>query len=237
MKFKMLKWLAAGILSLSVMVMAESDKNDTSWIPKVDIPEPIIPKAIIPKAIIPKAPDIPEISIPEISIPEAIIPEGPDIPEISIPEISIPQIKIRENKEWAVITLAADVLFDFDRWQIRPDADKALNEVVEVLTVRYAGLPFQLHGHTDAKGTDAYNMRLSRRRVQAVKSWFIRHGIPAARITTFAHGESQPVAPNTKKDGSDNPEGRQLNRRVEIYIRKVVQSKEKTSTSDTRLKP
>jgi len=175
-------------------------------IPKVDIPKAIIPKAIIPKAVIPKAPDIPTV----------------DIPVVSIPEITHPQTKVQENEEWVVITLASDVLFDFDKWDIRPDAQDALKEVLNALTGRYAGQPFQLHGHTDAKGTEAYNMRLSRRRVNAVRAWFILHGIPAERITTYAHGESQPVAPNTKKDGSDNPEGRQLNRRVEIFVHKTM---------------
>ncbi len=195
-----------GVLLVATVAMGKSDREKTERTPKADIPKVIIPKAIIPKAIIPKA----------------IIPKAPDIPEVSIPEITHSQIKVRENEEWAIITLASDVLFDFDQWNIRNDAQEVLREVLGALTGRYAGLPLQLHGHTDAKGTEAYNMKLSKRRAEAVKGWFVEQGVPAERMTIFAHGESQPIAPNTKKDGSDNPEGRQLNRRVEIYIHKRV---------------
>ncbi|GEM_PF-1903973 len=227
MKDCMLRLIVVAMLLLLMPLPANSGQGGSSWIPKVDIPEVDIPEVDIPKAIIPKA-----------IIPKAIIPKAPDIPEVSIPEISHPNTSVRENEQWVVITLASDVLFDFDKSNIRPDAQRALEEVYQALTGRYTGMPFQLHGHTDAKGTDAYNMRLSQRRVNAVKAWLVRHGIPEKRITTYAHGESQPVAPNTHKDGSDNPEGRQLNRRVEIYIHKVVHKKpSEPITADSPSKP
>jgi len=220
MKHKLLWWIViVSTLLVTAVAIAGTDRQKADRKSKADIPEASIPKAIIPKAVIPKA------IIPKAIIPKAIIPKAPDIPEISIPEVTHPGVKVRENEEWAIITLSSDVLFDFDKWNIRPDAQEALQEILKALTGRYGGLPFQIHGHTDAKGTDAYNMKLSKRRADAVKTWFVAHGIPAKRITTFAHGESQPVAPNTKKDGSDNPAGRQLNRRVEIYVRKRVREK------------
>lgn len=71
-------------------------------------------------------------------------------------------------------------------------------------------------GHTDSKGSDAYNMRLGQRRADTVASFLVSRSIPAGKLKTSSMGESQPVAPNTLPNGKDNPEGRAQNRRVEI---------------------
>ncbi len=67
-------------------------------------------------------------------------------------------------------------------------------------------------GHTDGKGTDAYNMGLSRRRANSVKQYLVRNGIAASRIRTEGYGESRPVASNETDDG------RAQNRRVELHL-------------------
>jgi outer membrane protein OmpA-like peptidoglycan-associated protein len=75
-----------------------------------------------------------------------------------------------------------------------------------------------LEGHTDAKGSDAYNQTLSERRARAVKDWLVtRRAIPGA-ASVKGWGEQRPVAPNTKANGADHPEGRQQNRRVEVVL-------------------
>ncbi len=77
----------------------------------------------------------------------------------------------------------------------------------------------QIEGHTDGKGTHPYNMKLSENRADAVKNWLVQNAsISGSRITTQGWGETKPVAPNKKPDGSDDPEGRQKNRRVEIVL-------------------
>jgi hypothetical protein len=66
----------------------------------------------------------------------------------------------------------------------------------------------------------AYNMKLSLERADAVKKWLVENaGIKPSRITTTGWGETKPVAPNTKPDGSDDPVGKQKNRRVELTLR------------------
>jgi OOP family OmpA-OmpF porin len=75
----------------------------------------------------------------------------------------------------------------------------------------------EIRGHTDAKGSDAYNQDLSERRAQAVVAALRQRGV-AHDASARGYGESQPVAPN-EVDGKDNPGGRQLNRRVEIFVR------------------
>jgi len=79
----------------------------------------------------------------------------------------------------------------------------------------------RLEGHTDAIGSDARNQKLSEQRAEAVKSWFVeKESLRNVSFTTKGYGASRPVAPNKKPDGSDDPDGRQKNRRVEIVISK-----------------
>jgi len=115
------------------------------------------------------------------------------------------------------INLPADVLFDFDKWDLRPEAGPALDKVVAVLQA-YPKAAVLIEGHTDGKGNDQYNQKLSERRADSVRNWLAAHGVGAA-ITIRGWGKSRPVAPNTKPNGSDDPEGRQKNRRVEITVR------------------
>jgi outer membrane protein OmpA-like peptidoglycan-associated protein len=114
------------------------------------------------------------------------------------------------------INLAADVLFDFDKADLRPEAGPALDKVVAVLR-SYPKATVLIEGHTDAKGNDAYNQKLSERRADSVRRWLAGHGVGTA-VTTRGWGRARPVAPNTKPNGADDPEGRQKNRRVEITV-------------------
>jgi len=116
------------------------------------------------------------------------------------------------------IDLASDVLFDFDKYSLRPEASASLRKVGQVAAA-YPKAPMLIEGHTDGKGTHPYNMKLSENRAASVKSWLVQNaGVTEARISTRGWGETKPVAPNTKPDGSDDPEGRQKNRRVEIVL-------------------
>src|SRR5712692_7219725 len=93
------------------------------------------------------------------------------------------------------IDLAADVLFDFDKYTLRPAANESLKKVAQVVA-QYPDAPLAIEGHTDGKGTHAYNMTLSDNRAVAVKKWLVEHGgAKASRITTKGWGETKPVAP------------------------------------------
>ena len=112
------------------------------------------------------------------------------------------------------VELPADVLFDFDKAEIRADAADALAKLAAIIAAYPSGRA-ELSGHTDDKGSDAYNQRLSERRAAAVKTWLVeRHALDGSRIATRGEGEARPVADN----GTD--EGRQRNRRVEALIHK-----------------
>jgi len=110
------------------------------------------------------------------------------------------------------------VNFDFDKSTLRPDAVAILNEAIEILK-RYPDLRVEVAGHTDSIGTDAYNQALSERRARAVYDYLTSNGIDASRLVgPNGYGESRPIAPNTNPDGSDNPEGRAMNRRTELNV-------------------
>jgi outer membrane protein OmpA-like peptidoglycan-associated protein len=120
------------------------------------------------------------------------------------------------------IDLAADVLFNFDQYTLLPKASDTLRKVGQV-AASYPSSPIQIEGHTDGKGTHPYNMKLSENRAGSVKAWLVQNAsVAGSRISTRGWGETKPIAPNKKPDGSDDPEGRQKNRRVEIVLTKAV---------------
>ncbi len=104
-----------------------------------------------------------------------------------------------------------NVNFDFDKDNIRADARPILDEAVRILKNETTEAVI-CEGHTDSKGTDAYNMGLSRRRAGSVKQYLVRNGVAASRIRTEGFGESRPVATN------DTEDGRAQNRRVELHL-------------------
>jgi len=118
------------------------------------------------------------------------------------------------------MNLSGDVLFDYDKAALKPEAEQALKKVAVVLS-QFPESKVTVEGYTDSKGTKATNMQLSRERAQAVKDWLVRNGgVLAVNISTKGFGEQYPIAPNKNTDGTDNPLGRALNRRVSIIVEK-----------------
>jgi len=130
-------------------------------------------------------------------------------------------LQVKETATETRIALAADVLFDFDKAVLLPKAQDTLRNVALFIKQKGQGRPVRIEGYTDSKGSDAYNQKLSERRARSVSEWLARsEGLGAVRMTTQGFGARNPVAPNKKPDGSDDPEGRQKNRRVEIVLAK-----------------
>ena len=127
--------------------------------------------------------------------------------------------EIKETAAEIKISLQGEILFDFDKSNLRPAAESTLAQVAKMIG-SYPKAHVLIEGYTDSKGSDSYNARLSDRRAVSVKNWFAQHGVAANSMQTHGWGAAKPVAPNKHPDGSDDPEGRQKNRRVEITIRK-----------------
>ena len=126
---------------------------------------------------------------------------------------------IKETSDELKITLQGEILFDFDKWNLRPAAEPTLSQIAGLIK-KTTKPSVVIEGHTDSKGSDSYNMKLSDRRAASVKAWLVDHGIKSGSIRTQGLGASKPIASNKKPNGADDPEGRQKNRRVEITIKK-----------------
>lgn len=109
------------------------------------------------------------------------------------------------------------VNFDFDKATLTVNAKSLLDMVADALVAR-SDVKVEIAGHTDAKGSDAYNLRLSDRRAASVKEYLVSKGIADDRMTTMGYGESVPVADNA------SDEGRELNRRVELKVTEAQNS-------------
>lgn len=110
-----------------------------------------------------------------------------------------------------------NLYFDFDKFNIRSDAEGDLKAALKVMN-QYPDAKVELSGHTDNKGSYEYNLALSLNRAKAAYNWLIANGISKSRIKYSNYSFSKPAAPNTNPDGSDNPQGRAKNRRVEFKI-------------------
>lgn len=134
---------------------------------------------------------------------------------------AVQNLEVKETATEIRIELAADVLFDFDKATIKLEAASALHNVALIIRDRGNGRAVRIDGHTDGKGSASYNQALSERRAELVKQWLAqKEAVSQARMTTRGFGATKPVAPNTRPDGSDDPAGRQKNRRVEIVLTK-----------------
>jgi len=111
-----------------------------------------------------------------------------------------------------------NVLYEFDKANILDASKMALDTTVLRLMQDNPQIIVEIMSHTDSKGNDLYNMKLSQKRAESVVNYLVSKGIKAERLKAKGYGETKPVAPNDKPDGSDNPEGRALNRRTDFKI-------------------
>lgn len=133
-------------------------------------------------------------------------------------ERSLEELGAERTPDGLVVTLPETVLFDFDSADLRATADDTLADVAEVLTY-YDQAEIGVEGHTDGKGERDHNQDLSERRAQAVADALADADVATGRMEVVGYGMDRPIASNTTADGSDDPDGRQRNRRVEIVLR------------------
>lgn len=126
--------------------------------------------------------------------------------------------KIREVAPATVeISQLKDIFFDFDRADLRAVSQSELRKLATILK-QNPSYTSELRAHTDAKGSNEYNVALSMRRANAAKAYLQKQGIAASRIKVSQYGEEQPIAKNELNGGQDTEAGRQFNRRVELLV-------------------
>jgi outer membrane protein OmpA-like peptidoglycan-associated protein len=118
---------------------------------------------------------------------------------------------VQRDAEVLAVTFKSDLLFDVNSATIKPGAYDELQRVAKVLN-DYPQTTMQIAGHTDSTGTEQYNLQLSQRRAEAVKTMLTSYGVSPTRMTTVGYGISRPIATNATEAG------RQMNRRVTITI-------------------
>ena len=133
------------------------------------------------------------------------------------PVRSILRPEVAEPEAPKIEPLDATVAFGTSGLKLDDAARAALDTLVETPAIKTGGA-ITLRGHSDSKGNDGDNRVASRIRAEAVEAYLVEKGIAKDRISLIALGETRPVAPNAKEDGSDDPEGRAKNRRVDIYV-------------------
>ncbi|HEV7341268.1 MAG TPA: OmpA family protein [Sphingopyxis sp.] len=127
-------------------------------------------------------------------------------------------LNIRVTDMGTIIDLAADALFEFDKADLTPAAEAQLQKAAALIRKAPPG-GIQVIGHTDAKGDDAYNQRLSEARARTVADWFgAQIGVRQRDFAVSGKGETAPIAPNETATGADDPAGRAKNRRVEVIL-------------------
>jgi outer membrane protein OmpA-like peptidoglycan-associated protein len=123
---------------------------------------------------------------------------------------------VRREGDLLAITLKGDVTFDVNSDVIRPGLYSEIDRIAQIM-IRYPQTAIQVEGHTDSTGSETYNQDLSERRAGNVRDLLINRGVQAHRLNVVGYGETRPVAAN------ETPEGRRMNRRVEIRIDPNVQ--------------
>jgi outer membrane protein OmpA-like peptidoglycan-associated protein len=160
---------------------------------------------------------------------------GKSVPLESLKElitnITLDTILVLDRKERNKIFVLENIYFDYNESYIRADAAKELDKLVTLLNDN-TDLKIEMGSHTDSVASEAYNIELSQRRAESTVNYLIRNGIDPARLVAKGYGESKPIARNTNPDGTDNPAGRQRNRRTEFKILEIGALIKRTDEDD-----
>jgi outer membrane protein OmpA-like peptidoglycan-associated protein len=126
-------------------------------------------------------------------------------------ENEVPGAKVERVGEGIVVDFEEKILFGYDRADLSASSEASLEKLVTILK-EYPDTNIEVQGHTDSKGSDNYNQRLSERRANSVSSYLRNKGVSPSRLTTKGYGENAPIATN------DSDDGRSQNRRVTFLI-------------------
>lgn len=137
-----------------------------------------------------------------------------------VTNIAFDTMVVLDRKQKEISFRLENIYFGFDSANIRPASAVELNKLVQILEDN-PDIKIEMSAHTDSIGSSERNMNLSQRRAQATVNYLISKGIAPERLVAKGYGETRPIARNTNPDGTDNPAGRQRNRRTEFRILEI----------------
>ena len=111
-----------------------------------------------------------------------------------------------------------NIYYEYDKFALLDSSKTVIDTTMFKILTDNPDIIIEIGSHTDAIGSDAYNQKLSQKRAQSVVNYLIGKGIARKRLQAKGYGEKEPIAANKNADGSDNPEGRQMNRRTEFRV-------------------
>lgn len=152
-------------------------------------------------------------TVKENAVPEPPVPSQPSISAQTTPAVPVKKpnpssLKVEELKP---------IYYAFDHFQLTTEGEEQLKKLYDIMK-DYPTVHIRLIGHADAEGPSDYNLRLSEKRAATAMQYLLKLGIESGRLLSVGMGEKKFVAVNTRPDGTDNPEGRRLNRRVEYEV-------------------
>lgn len=188
--------------------------------------QPAAASAPVQQAVVPDPAAQASASAAASAVQAASVPAAPAAPVAAVPAVKKPatieqlkkDLRAVDSAKGTTIDVPADTVFDFNQAGVRIEAAPTLEKLADLL--RKMNKPVLLTGHTDNKGNPGYDKTLSQYRATALKTALIQRGIRGASIKTAGAGQERPKAANTNPDGSDNPAGREANRRIEVLISK-----------------
>ncbi len=137
-----------------------------------------------------------------------------------VTNITLDTILVLDKVELNKIFVLDNIYYNFNKWDIRDDAAKELDKLVQLLADN-PEIRIELGSHTDSVDDNAYNLTLSQRRAESAVKYIVQHGIAPDRLVAKGYGEEKPIARNTNPDGTDNSKGRDKNRRTEFKILEI----------------
>ncbi len=148
-----------------------------------------------------------------------------------ITNVTLDTLLVLDRLQKDVFFQLKNIYFGYDSANIRKESSKELDKLVDLLNDN-PEIKIEMASHTDSVGTFDYNINLSQRRAQSTVNYLIKKGIAPERLVAKGYGESKPIARNTNRDGTDNPDGRQRNRRTEFKILEIGIRQDKKPDED-----
>jgi outer membrane protein OmpA-like peptidoglycan-associated protein len=170
-------------------------------------------------AILDLAVTVPDVVVPDVVVSDVVVSDVVVSDVVVSDETVLTQTEVNTTLNTGNMLSINSVMFVYDQVKLIEESQPELDKIVNYMN-EYKDAKLVINGHTDSRGKDAYNNWLSKARANKMRDYLRKEGVKYSRMETHGYGESKPIADNQNSDGSDNPSGRQKNRRVEFTVKK-----------------